>query len=68
MDDIKRVGRYIRIGKGLTAIEGFDGSLPTLKIKRNGKEIRFYRGSSLYFNAKLTDDDKKYLKQLAQIS
>jgi len=57
---------YIHIAKGITAVEGFDGSMPFLTIKKHGKKI-YYRGSSLYFSPNLTNEDQDYLKSLAKI-
>lgn len=62
--NIKRHGRTILLGDGLTATEGHDG-LPTLVIRRNGKRVKSYRGSSLDFCRRLTADDKQYLASLA---
>lgn len=63
--EIRRHGNYIRIEKGLTAVEGNEGNLPTLAIRRDGKCIKFFRGSSLYFSNPLTAADKEYLKTLS---
>ena len=32
---------YIHIAKGITAVEGFDGSMPFLTIKKHGKKIYY---------------------------
>jgi len=63
---MKRHGNIIIIEKGLTATEGMDGNLPTLSIRRNGKQIKFYRGSSLMFCDPLTEEDKQYLASLSK--
>lgn len=65
MNDIKRRGNYISIAPGVTAIEGIDCGLPTLKIKKNGKIKRIYRGSSLRFSTPLTNEDKRFLESLS---
>jgi hypothetical protein len=62
---IKRHGRYILLGNKKTAEEGFSGNLPTLIIRENGNLIHSYRGSSLYFSKKLTEEDKDYLVALS---
>lgn len=64
-DNIKRHGRTILLGDGLTATEGYDGNLPALTIRRNGKRVKSYRGSSLGFSRRLTDEDKQFLVSLA---
>lgn len=61
---IKRHGNHIRLGDGITAVEGMDGNLPTLSIRKNGKEMKFFRGSSLVFSSDLTAEDKCYLRSL----
>jgi hypothetical protein len=59
---------YISIAKGITANEGREGNMQTLTIKKHGKRIHHYRGSSLYFSSPfLTDEDESYLKSLAGI-
>ena len=63
---MKRHGNHIRIQKGITAKEGYDGNLPTLSIRKNGKEVKFFRGSSLEFSDPLTREDQKYLLSLAK--
>lgn len=66
--DVKQIRRHgiaIVLGGGCTAIEGVDGGLPTLRIRHNGREKKFYRGSSLIFGSKLSDEDKQYLASLA---
>ncbi len=62
---IRRHGNYIRIAPGLTATEGMNGNLPSLTIRRNGKRIKYFRGSSLIFAEALTEEDKQYLVSLA---
>ena len=62
---IRRRGQYIQIADGLTATEDWDGNLPTLSIRRDGKQVKFWRGSSLYFNTPLTAEDKDFLVALA---
>jgi hypothetical protein len=62
---IKRHGKYILLKNGKTAEEGFNGNLPILIIRENGKIIYSYRGSSLYFSRKLTEEDKDYLAALS---
>ena len=64
---MKRIGNYISIAKGITAVEGYEGNLNTLRIRKNGKPYAFYRGSSLVFCKNLTDEDQDYLKSLANI-
>ena len=66
MDQIKRHGNHIRLGNGITATEGYDGNLRSLTIRKHGKRIAFYRGSSLCFSQQLTDEDKDYLLSLAK--
>ena len=62
---IKRRGNYIWIAKGITAIEGTDGGLRTMKIRKNGKVVRSYRGSSLDFGINhLSEEDQDYLASL----
>jgi hypothetical protein len=65
MLNVKRHGRTILLGGGYTATEGREGNLPTLRIRKDGKQISFYRGSSLCFDKALTDEDKRYLLSLA---
>jgi 3'-phosphoadenosine 5'-phosphosulfate (PAPS) 3'-phosphatase len=63
--DVKRHGNvYIKLGQNRTAIEGFDGNMPTLIIRENGKQIKTFKGSSLRFNNTLTTEDKEYLASL----
>lgn len=64
-NNIKRHGSYIRLGNGYTAKEGFEGNMQTLTIRKDGKIISTYRGSSLGFAQNLTDEDKEYLASLA---
>lgn len=64
IEQIYRHGNHIRIGNGWTAIEKRDGNLPALQIRKNGKNVKFYRGSSLIFSDPLTMDDKKFLTTL----
>lgn len=65
--NVRRRGRYISIDKGITATEGNE-CLPTLTIRKNGKIIHEYRGSSLCFSSPvLTREDKKYLVSLAEL-
>lgn len=64
VNDIRRHGNYIMLGQHRTATEGRDGNMPTLTIKENSKEIKSYRGSSLYFGKELTSEDKEYLASL----
>lgn len=66
--DIKRHGRTILLGQGYTATEGYEGNLPTLSIRKDGKHIKFYRGNSLVFAEKLTAEDKKYLAALVDLN
>ena len=66
INEIKRHGTTILLGQGITATEGKDWNMPALKIRKDGKIIREYRGSSLYFSKKLTEEDKKYLATLAE--
>jgi hypothetical protein len=67
VEDIKRIGNYIKLGQGRTATEGNDG-LNTLTIREKGKVISRARGSSLSFSEKLTDEDKRYLAALGSDS
>jgi len=60
---IRRNGKTILLGNGITATEGNNG-LPTLTIRDNGTIIRTYRGSSLQFSHPLTDADREYLASL----
>ena len=62
---MKRHGNYIQIEKGLTAVEGMDGNMPTLTIRNNGKISKQFRGSSLKFSTPLTDEDCDYIMSLA---
>ena len=64
--NIRRHGNHIRIAPGITAIEGREGNMRTLTIKQDGKVIKTYRGSSLHFAEKLTDEDREYLAGLAE--
>ena len=64
---IHRFGNHIRIMPSVTAIEGRDGNLPSLIIRKHRRVIARYRGSSLAFSAVLTDEDKRYLMSLATI-
>lgn len=59
--EIRRHGNTILLGQGYTATEHYGGGLPELIIRKNGKVINKYRGSSLYFSKKLTEEDKEYL-------
>ena len=63
---MKRHGNHIRIQKGITAKEGHEGNLPTLTIRKDGKAVKFYRGSSLVFSDPLTEGDKLFLASLAK--
>jgi hypothetical protein len=65
LDRVKRHGNYIKLGNGRTAREGYDGNLKSISIRQNGKEILFFRGSSLGFSECLTHEDKTYLASLA---
>lgn len=62
--DVRRHGRTIILGQGRTATEGRDGGLNGLVIRNAGKTIKTYRGSSLAFSGKLTNEDKQYLASL----
>jgi hypothetical protein len=62
--DIKRHGNTILLGSGWTATER-GNSLPELNIRHNGKEKRFFRGSSLCFSRPLSDEDRVYLASIA---
>lgn len=66
LSDIRRHGRTILLGGGLTATEDYTENLPKLRIRLNGKIIHEYKGSSLCFSRKLTDEDKNYLAELAK--
>jgi hypothetical protein len=65
MFNVKRHGMTILLGGGYTATEGREGNLPTLRIRKNGKEVSFFKGSSLCFGKALTAEDKRYLLSLA---
>lgn len=65
---ITRHGDYIRAGNGITAKEGFEGSVRILTIRKDGKEIKTFYGSSLSFNQNLTDEDRKYIRHLIETS
>jgi len=65
INTIKRHGKFILLGDKKTAEEGLNGNLPTLIVRENGKIIHSYRGSSLYFSRKLTEEDKDYLVALS---
>lgn len=67
ISDIKRHSNTILLGQGYTATEHYGGGsqLPELVIRKNGKIIHEYRGSSLYFSKELTEEDKEYLIALA---
>jgi len=47
INNVKRYGMTILLGGGYTATEGHEGNLPTLRIRKDGKEVSFFRGSSL---------------------
>lgn len=65
-NNIRRRGIYIDMGGGVTATEGMEGNLPALTIRKNGKIVHVYRGSSLCFSSPhLTADDTRYLSSLA---
>lgn len=66
ISDIRRHGRTILLGGGMTATEGTSCGLPGIVIRKNGKIIHEYRGSSLYFSKDLTEEDKRYLAMLAE--
>lgn len=63
---VKRHGNHIRIASGITAIEGREGGLPTLTIRKDGVIVKEYKGSSLIFLEELTDEDKSYLVSLVK--
>lgn len=63
---MKRHGDHIRVTKGITAKEGREGNLPTLSIRKNGKELLFFRGSSLKFSDPLTAEDQEFISNLAE--
>ena len=63
---VSRRGKNILFGSGVTAREGRDGGPPTLTIRKNGKEVEYYRGSALYFNNPLTEADKEFLLSLVE--
>ena len=63
---IHRRGKYISISDGITATEGLKGNIPTLIIRKNGKKVKEYTGSSLRFSKELTEEDKRYLAYLAE--
>jgi len=64
-DKITRHSNYIKIALGITATEGSDGNLPSLLVRKNGRKVAKYRGSSLVFGERLTDEDRRYLASLA---
>lgn len=66
LSDIRRHGKTIILGQGYSATEDYSHNLPKLRIRKNGRPIQVYRGSSLYFNNQLTDDDKRYLASLVE--
>lgn len=66
ISDIRRHGHIILLGNGLTAMEVKSGGLPGLTIRKNGKILHEYRGSSLHFSSNLTEEDKEYLAILAE--
>lgn len=66
VSDIRRHGRLILLGQGVTAMEDYSNGLPELTIRKNGKIIHEYRGSSLIFSKPLTEEDKEYLAALAE--
>lgn len=66
IENIKRRGTYISLGPGITAKEGWEGNMKTLKIRVNGKVVKSYRGSSLGFGSYLGQEDKLYLKSLCE--
>lgn len=61
---IRRCGTVISLGNGLTAKEGYDG-VPTIEFRLRGRHVKTYRGSSLVFSERLTDEDKRYIASLA---
>lgn len=65
LSDIRRRGKTIILGQGYTATADYSHNLPELRIRKNGKLVQEYRGSSLYFNRRLTEEDKRYLALLA---
>ena len=65
--DIKRHGNYIKIKKGVTAIEGMDGNLPTLTIRKNGNVLNRFSGSSLMLSTPLTNEDVDFIGYLYEI-
>ena len=62
--EIKRHGNHIRFGGGITAIEGWGGNLPTLRIRKDGQDVKIYRGAGLYFSTPLTAEDREFLRSL----
>lgn len=60
----RRHGNHVRVKPGVTATEGMDGNMPTLTIRKNGRIIAHYRGSSLGFSDPLTPEDCEYLQSL----
>ena len=63
---ITRKGSYIWIAPGITAVEGREGGLLTLKIRKRGKVVKSYRGSSLCFGDWLSIEDRRYLIGLCE--
>jgi len=61
---MKRHGRTILCGGGITATERMEGNLPALSVRKDGRRIGWYRGSSLRFSAPLTAGDKDFLEAL----
>lgn len=63
---IRRHGNCIILGDGYTAVEGKDRGMNTLRIRKDGKDVTTYRGSSIGFSNPLTDEDKRYLAMLSE--
>lgn len=63
---ISRKGNYIWIAPGITAVEGRQGGMLTLQIRKRGKVVKSYRGSSLCFGSWLSLEDRRYLISLCE--
>ena len=66
-ENVYRHGDYIIIGNDFTAKEGYEG-IRTLTIRKHGKVVHKYSGSSLTFSEPLTTEDKSYLEFLCESS
>lgn len=66
LSDIRRHGKTIILGQEYTATEDYRHNIPELIIRKNGKIVKEYRGSSLHFSRQLTEEDKMYLAYLVE--